>query len=176
MFPKSRGLRSVMIPRSFFFALERGLERDLDPGTTASLLYDIGREAGRTLVKDQDRDADGGGHGEAAFRDLLEAMGDEYGWAEINLKAVDVAGKFAVIGWRNALETESHDRPLPGCHIGRGLLSAAGTAIFGADCDAIETQCQAMGADHCEIVVGRADRVAQAAEDAEPLFRSDGPA
>lgn len=163
MAPKHGDLRTVVVPESFFEALGIRLVKDFGPNAAENLLYEIGRDAGRSFVRMAVRDRGHRAESEDSIRSHLQRFGD-FGWAEIGFQTLDVPGKFAVVEWKNGVAVPRGGSAIRVCHLGRGLLSGAAEVAFGAPCDAIETKCQAMGADHCEIVVGVPERVAPVAE------------
>ena len=155
--------RTVVVPEAFIYALGTRLLRDFGPNAAERILYDIGRDAGRAFARMTERYL-----GPIREREDVEAMirtfDTEYHWADIRLREFDFAGKSAVVEWRNGVGVPRGGSPEPVCHLGRGLLSGAAEIVFGAKCDAIETKCQAMGAESCEIVVGVPERMAEVAE------------
>lgn len=163
--PKERGPRTVVVPESFFEVLGIRLVKDFGPNAAENLLYEIGRDAGRTFVRIAERSG-GRIEGESGIRNLLRRFAD-FGWADIEFRTLDVAGKFAVVEWKDGVGVPKGGSEFRVCHLGRGLLSGAAEIAFGSPCDAIETKCQAMGGDHCEIVVGVPERVALVAEELE---------
>ena len=156
--------RTVVVPETFFTALGARLVKDFGPNGAASVLYDTGRRAGRDFVLMAEKYLGESIRHEEEIRALILMFGREYRWADLTVKELDVPGKYAVIDWRNGVGVPSGGSRRPVCHIGRGLLSGAAEVFFDQPCDAIETQCQAMGADHCELIVGASDRVAKVAE------------
>jgi predicted hydrocarbon binding protein len=160
------GTRTVVVPESFFEALGVRLVKDFGPNAAENILYEIGRDAGRTFVRIAERDSGRRIESEAGIRALLRRFAD-FGWADIEFQELDVPGKYAVIEWKNGVGVPRGGSGFPVCHLGRGLLSGAAEVVFRSPCDAIETTCQAMRGDHCEIVVGVPDRVALVAEQLE---------
>lgn len=158
--------RTVVVPESFFEALGTRLVKDFGPNAGESLLYEIGQEAGKAYARDAERRLGRGIGTAAGVRRLVERFG-AFGWAHIRFLSLDVPNKFAVVEWRDAVGVPKGGSPVPVCHLGRGLLSGAAEVAFGVQCDAIETKCQAMGADHCEIAVGLPERMTAIAEGAE---------
>lgn len=163
---KEDGTRTVVVPESFFEALGIRLVKDFGPNAAENILYEIGRDAGRTFARIAERSSGRRVEGEEAIRDLLRRFSD-FGWADIEFQALDVPGKFAVVEWKNGVGVPKGGSAFRVCHLGRGLLSGAAEVAFHSPCDAIETKCQAMGGDHCEIVVGVPERVALVAEELE---------
>lgn len=159
--------RTVVVPESFFEALGIRLMKDFGPNAAENLLYEIGKDAGRTYARKAEQDL---GHRigtEEEIQSLLKRFSG-YGWAaQIRFRALDVPAKFAIVEWRDGVGVPKGGSPMPVCHLGRGLLSGAAEVAFGSPCDSIETSCQAMGRDHCEIVVGVPERVALVAEQIE---------
>lgn len=158
--------RTVVVPESFFEALGIRLMKDFGPNAAENILYEIGRDAGRTYARKAERDLGHAIRTDDEIQSLLKRFGG-YGWAQIRFRALDVPAKFAVVEWRDGVGVPKSGSPMPVCHLGRGLLSGAAEVAFGSTCDAIETSCQAMGAEHCEIVVGIPERVASVAEGVE---------
>lgn len=156
--------RTVVVPESFFQALGIRLLKDFGPNAAENLLYEIGRDAGRTFARIVESRYGHRMQDEAQIRSLLRTFGEDYGWAEITFKTLDVQARFAVVEWKNGVGVPKEGSRVPVCHLGRGLLSGAAEIAFGARCDAIETKCQATGQDHCEIVVGIPERVSAVAE------------
>lgn len=166
MVVKEASGRTVAVPESFFEALGIRLMKDFGLNAAENILYEIGRDAGRTYARKEEQSL---GHritSQAEIQNLLQRFGG-YGWAHIRFRSLDVPGKFAVVEWRDGVAVPKAGSPVPVCHLGRGLLSGAAEVAFGSACDAIETSCQAMGNDHCEIVVGIPERVSQVAEQIE---------
>lgn len=154
------------MPESFFTALGIRLTKDFGPSAAENLLYEIGRDAGRNFVKMAERNVGRRMESEEEIRSLLGRFAD-FGWARIGFRTLDVPGKYAVVEWKDGVGVPKGGSEVRVCHLGRGLLSGAAEVAFGSPCDAIETACQAMGGDHCEIVVGVPDRVALVAEQLE---------
>lgn len=161
---KPEATRTAVVPESFFVALGARLLRDFGASASENILYEIGREAGRSFIKIEERSLGRPLRDAPQIRAVLRKFGKEYRWADISLKELDVASKFAIVKWKNAVGVPKGGSSVPMCHVGRGLLSGAADVIFREMCDAIETKCQAMGQEHCEIVVGLPDRVAAIAE------------
>lgn len=170
--PDRRSPRTVVVPESFFQALGVRLLKDFGPNAAENLLYEIGRDAGRTFVGILESRSGQRMRDEPQIRSLLQMFEEEFGWAKITFKTLDVPGKFAVIEWKNGVGVPKEGSRVPICHLGRGLLSGAAEIAFGARCDAIETKCQAMGQDHCEIVVGIPERVSSVAEQMSEVIGS----
>lgn len=166
MVAKEASGRTVVVPESFFEALGIRLMKDFGPNAAENLLYEIGRDAGRTYAKRAEQDLGHRFRSDAEIESLLRRFSG-YGWAHIQFRSLDVPAKFAVVEWRDGVAVPKGGSPVPVCHLGRGLLSGAAEVAFGSTCDAIETTCQAMGSDHCEIVVGIPERVSQVAEQIE---------
>ena len=166
MASNARGGRTVVVPESFFEALGIRLVKDFGPNAAESILYEIGRDAGKAYARSAEHGLGREFGTEDRVRTLLRRFG-EFGWAQLRFLSLDAPSKFAVVEWREGVGVPRGGSPVPVCHLGRGLLSGAAEVAFGAPCDAIETKCQAMGADHCEIVVGVPDRVSRIAEGAE---------
>ena len=158
--------RTVVVPESFFEGLGIRLLKVFGPNGAQSLLYEIGQEAGRAYARDarQGRGLRIGTDG--GIRSLVGKF-QRFGWARIRFLSLDVPNKFAVVEWRDGVGVPKAGSSVPVCHLGRGLLAGAAEIAFGAPCDAIETKCEAMGADHCEIVVGIPERMTSVAEGAE---------
>ena len=155
--------RTVVVPDVFFTALTSRLRRDIGRSAAHNLLYDIGRDAGRAFME-MAKQVLGRLEDEEDTRKVIRMFGTEYGWADIDLTTFDLNGKCAVVRWKNGVGVPHGGSKEPVCHLGRGLLSGAAEVLFGVACDAVETKCEAMGADTCEFVVGGADRVAEIAE------------
>lgn len=155
--------RTVVVPESFFEALGVRLMKDFGPNAAENILYEIGRDAGSTYAQQAERELGHPIRSEQEIQGLLKRFGG-YGWAHIRFRTLDVPAKFAVVEWRDGVGVPKGGSATPVCHLGRGLLSGAAEVAFASPCDAIETSCQAMGADHCEIVVGIPDRVSSVAE------------
>ena len=166
MASNARGGRTVVVPESFFEALGIRLVKDFGPNAAESILYEIGRDAGKAYARSAEHGLGREFGTEDGVRTLLQRFG-EFGWAQLRFLSLDTPSKFAVVEWREGVGVPKGGSPVPVCHLGRGLLSGAAEVAFGAPCDAIETKCQAMGADHCEIVVGVPERVTRIAEGAE---------
>ena len=162
----TRGDRTVVVPESFFEALGIRLVKDFGPNAAESILYEIGRDAGKAYATSAKHGLGREIGTEDGVRTLLQRFG-EFGWAQIRFLSLDAPSKFAVVEWREGVGVPKSGSPVPVCHLGRGLLSGAAEVAFGASCDAIETKCQGMGADHCEIVVGVPEWVTRIAEGAE---------
>jgi predicted hydrocarbon binding protein len=158
--------RTVVVPELFFEALGVRLMKDFGPNAAENLLYEIGRDAGRTFAEKEERDLGHPFRSDREIESLLQRFSG-YGWAHIRFRSLDVPGKFAIVEWRDGVAVPRGGSPVPVCHLGRGLLSGAAEVAFGSACDAIETACQAMGRDHCEIVVGIPERVSEVAEQIE---------
>jgi predicted hydrocarbon binding protein len=163
---KDRNGRTVLVPDSFFEALGVRLLKYFGPNAAESLLYEIGRDAGKTYARRM-RQALGDRLGTQDGMQLLLERFAGYGWARLRFRTLDVPSKFAFVEWRDGIGVPKGGSPVPVCHLGRGLLSGAAEVVFDAPCDAIEVKCQAMGADACEIVVGMPERMASIAESAE---------
>lgn len=161
----SRADPTVVVPASFFSALGVRLTKNFGRNAAEAMLYDIGQEVGRSFVKTAQAYLGAEMRTEEDVRTLLGYFDREFRWAKISLESVDVPGKAAVVAWREGVGVPRGGSKLPVCHLGRGLLSGAAEIVFQTRCDAIETQCEAMGADHCRIVVGDPDRIAEIAEE-----------
>ena len=166
MASNARGGRTVVVPESFFEALGIRLVKDFGPNAAESILYEIGRDAGKAYARSAEHGLGREIGTEDGVRTLLQRFG-EFGWAQLRFLSLDKASKFAVVEWREGVGVPKGGSPVPVCHLGRGLLAGAAEVAFGAPCDAIETKCEAMGADHCEIVVGIPERMTSVAEGAE---------
>jgi predicted hydrocarbon binding protein len=164
---EGNGPRTVVVPEWFFGVLGGRLFRDFGPNAAEHVLYEIGRDAGRAFARGEEHALGRTIHGEEAIRALVRKFGSEYGWADIALRELVVPEKFAVVEWRDGVGVPRGGFPAPVCHVGRGLLSGAAEICFGAPCDALETKCQAMGHDRCEVIVGMPDRIAQISEQLE---------
>lgn len=162
--PPTQKDHTAVVPASFFSALGARLVKNLGPNAAELMLYDIGREVGRSFVQIAEGYLDVKMRTEADVRTLIAYFDTEFRWARIALESVDMTGKFAVVEWRDGIGVPKGGSKAPVCHLGRGLLSGAAEIVFQTNCDALETQCQAMGADHCRIVVGNRDRIAEVAE------------
>ncbi len=146
--------RTVVVPAAFISTLGERLLRTFGPNAAEDILYDIGRVAGRDFTRVAEGQFGRPLRTAEDFDALLQMVGRDYRWAEITLREIDVPGKSAVLEWRDGVGVPHGGSPRPVCHLGRGLLAGAAEVLFGTTCDAIETQCQGMGAAHCEIVVG----------------------
>ncbi|HYS71262.1 MAG TPA: V4R domain-containing protein [Thermoplasmata archaeon] len=159
--------RTVVVPEDFFAALGARLLRDFGPAGAEDVLYELGRDAGRSFVRMTERYFGGPMRSADDFRRVIAMFGREYRWADVDVRTLDLPGKFMLVEWRNGIGVPKGGSPRPVCHLGRGLLSGAAEVAFEEPCDAIETQCQAMGADHCEIVVAVPAKLSGLAEGAD---------
>lgn len=160
--------RTAVVPESFFNALGARLSKDLGSHAAQNVLYELGRDAGHSFIAVAEDRLGRRIKTEADYRDLLRLFAEEFGWAHMSLKSIDLPGKHVVVEWWNGVGVPTRGSPEPVCHLGRGLLSGATEVVFGGSCDAIETQCQAMGAKRCEIVVGVPNQIAYLSEEREP--------
>src|SRR5436309_1422151 len=114
--------RTVVVPEAFFSALGARLHKDLGRNAAASILYDVGRRAGRSFVQmaeaylgEQIRDEEGIGR-------LMTMFGRDYRWADIEFKVLDVPGKYLIVNWTNGVGVPRGGSTQRVCHLGRGLL------------------------------------------------------
>lgn len=159
--------RTVVVPGSFFSAIAVRLIKDFGPNAAEALLYDMGRDVGRAFARMAETYMGGKIREEADIRALVAMFDREYRWAELGIEALDVPEKYVVVTWKNGVGVPKGGSRQPVCHLGRGLLSGAAEVVFGVPCDAIETQCQATGKEHCRIVVGEPNRIIEAYGEAD---------
>lgn len=164
--PDERGDRTVVVPEAFFVALGARLRKDLGRNPTENILYELGRDAGRAFVRMAQEYLGGPVRTAEEFERVVMMFGKDYRWADVEIRTLDVPGKYMAVEWRNGVGVPKSGSQRPWCHLGRGLFSGAAEVFLGEPCDAIETQCEAMGADHCEIFVGVPSRIAEIAEGA----------
>jgi len=79
--------------------------------------------------------------------EVLAQIYSAYGWGRMEIVAPDrviIRDNFEVEGYGRSDE--------PVCHFTRGILSGGALAIWGVECEVIETSCKAMGDRYCEFV------------------------
>lgn len=90
--------------------------------------------------------------GEALLPYLMRT-GTQLGWGRMELLSLDLAGKAMNIEVKNSVFAQASSRREPQCHMLRGVLAAAGEAVFGAPARAQEVACLGMGDASCRFLV-----------------------
>lgn len=88
---------------------------------------------------------------------FMMRMGREIGWGRFSLERYDPGeGLLSVLvsGSAFAEAYGASDRPV--CHLIRGIVAGMGSALMGKDCNALETDCAAAGAECCRFVLEEA--------------------
>ncbi|HEV8594631.1 MAG TPA: hypothetical protein VGR51_03785, partial [Thermoplasmata archaeon] len=101
--PPTQEDHTVVVPASFFSSLGLRLVKNLGPNAAELMLYDIGREVGRSFVAHSEGYLNRTLRSEADVRTLLGFFGKEFRWAKISLESIDMAAKFVVVEWRDGV-------------------------------------------------------------------------
>ena len=145
-------VKYLLLPKSIFGAIYKGLDKVLGPGASATL-YIIGREFGEEFAEEMRAHLNAGSHSHdmVGVSKVIADMFMKLGFGKIEV--VEASDKHIVI---RAYETPTTDiikhADKPVCHIERGILAGVLSVILGKHVRTKETSCRATGSKYCEFV------------------------
>ncbi len=151
-------VRPVSLPPQGLLALHRALFRGRAPTEAASLLREVGYEAGEAFFAAFTNELSREGTAADSlpadrFWERLSAFFEELGWGELRWEPLHTG--VAALNSADWAEAEGRaGEHYPGCHLTTGLLSDLLTRIADADVAVLETECRARGDQRCCFLFG----------------------
>ncbi len=158
-----RGNRILLMPAWVLHSIDEWVVKTFGPTAAPSLLYEMGREAGRESMKLMENAG-------VQIRDSreLDKVREEFaflwGWASLNTLEFDSGKRIVRSRATGSIFVGEKKGRTPVCHFGRGLDAGALGVMFGRPCESIEVACEGKRDDYCELVTGASAQIAGLAE------------
>ena len=148
-----KDVRYLLIRPETLIAFQKALEAEVGFARAGEILYPGGFTGGKLSGERYRREF---GLSEREAVAFMGRMGGEIGWGSFDLVVFDNDAQSIVVEVVSSPFAEAYGGGAEGgvCHLIRGVLGGLGAEIFGAEVEALEPSCVAMGDGVCRFEVG----------------------
>jgi predicted hydrocarbon binding protein len=147
-----KDVRYLLIRPETLIVFQKALEAEVGFARSGEILYPGGFTGGKLSGERYRQEFDLTEQESVAF---MCRMGSEIGWGLFDLVAFDEEAQRMAIDLTNSPFADAYGEGAKGgvCHLIRGVLGGLGAGVFGAQVEAKEVACAAMGDEVCRFEV-----------------------